>query len=126
MTRKEFLRNALFAGASVAALPVVSRAMEAGNTFNAQASLTAEVVIGNNHGHLLELTTESLVLALRESQATGFVDFDIQGESRHPHTLRLTQLDLVKILAEGGLEKESSVDRGHAHLVSIQLLSQES
>lgn len=123
MTRKEFLRTASIASLGMVAAPLVSRAM---NT-NAESlglgafagTLETIIEIGNNHGHALVLDVEAIVVALRVSNTDGFVNFDIQGESRHPHTLKLTQLELIKLLAEGRIEKESSEDFGHSHLVTI-------
>ncbi len=123
MKRKEFLRNAAIAGAGLFAAPLLSRAAEGNSVLSEKNSqFQTTISIASNHGHILELDLDGIVTALQSSRANGSITIDIQGESRHPHLLQLTQLELIQLLSDGLLEKDSSVDRGHSHTVRLELI----
>lgn len=127
MTRKEFLQTTFMTSLGLVATPILSRIAHAEVStvdLGVDKSLIATTTIERNHGHALLLSTDSLVLAFRTARENGFVEFDIQGESRHPHTLRLTESELLQVLGDGVLETLTSEDSGHSHRVSISLLEQ--
>lgn len=118
MDRRFFLKGTSLAGVSLGALATGGVKAMAQST-EPQVSVTN--VIGTNHGHALTLTLVDVILGAQDAQGTGMVAFDIQGKSGHPHTLELTSEDFVTLIVEGSLEKESSIDFGHPHTVTVTL-----
>ncbi len=87
--------------------------------------VTVEADISSNHRHELLLTIKSLLELLRESATRPEgIALDIQGGSGHGHLVTLTHEQLLELLVTGSLAKESSLEFGHSHLVTIQVLLQ--
>lgn len=68
--------------------------------------------ISNNHGHHGVVAYEAVIIG-------NSISIDIQGESRHPHTLILTEDELMVLRQKLTVDVNSSVDAGHSHLVRI-------
>jgi hypothetical protein len=66
----------------------------------------------NNHGHEGAITYEAVIVG----QA---ISIDIQGDSRHPHTLILTEEELTVLRQKLTVDVISTVDAGHSHMVRI-------
>lgn len=118
MERRNFL---LTTAGALATLSVANHAFADDNTKLETLSLTNE--IAHNHGHFFELSLESLVLLIREANTSGDekATIDIQGQSGHPHTLSLSVAEIVTIMVDGVLEKDSSIDANHSHKIFINL-----
>lgn len=70
------------------------------------------IEILNNHGHSGVLSYESVIIG-------NTVTLDIQGTSRHPHNLILTEDELSLLRQKLVVDVKSSVDAGHSHMVRI-------
>lgn len=84
-------------------------------------------VIGTNHGHELNapVTLADVVLLLQQIHVSGqSAPLNIQGSSRHSHTVELNEDMLLQLLLEGKADLVSSTDFGHNHTVSLQLVEQ--
>jgi hypothetical protein len=68
--------------------------------------------ISANHGHALVVTAADIA-------AGGDRDFDIQGTSSHPHTVRLSGAQLAMLAGNDPVTVTSSTDEGHSHLVMV-------
>lgn len=69
-------------------------------------------IITGNHGHSVVITSAQLA-------AGGAVTLDIQGTSKHLHSVELTRPD-IKAIREGvKLEKHSSQSGSHYHTVTF-------
>ena len=68
--------------------------------------------ITKNHGHTADIPPEMLV------PATPVMDFDIQGDGDHAHTISLTG-DEVDMLLAGMAVTVTSSDSGHTHDVTL-------
>lgn len=79
-----------------------------------QVKKSVEVIISKNHGHNLILDRSELFTGLTRQ-------YEIQGESRHPHTIEMNAERDLALARSGVIEIESSTDVGHSHLVTIML-----
>ena len=86
-----------------------------------ESSLTLTNEIGTNHGHSLEMTPGDLIAILRELNGQEVVEVDMQGFSRHPHTIFFTEAEVLEVLKTGQVSMLSSRDFGHPHEVIINL-----
>jgi len=68
--------------------------------------------ISANHGHTARVTSAQLT-------AGNAIALNIRGTSDHPHTLTLSQGELMQISASQRVSKESSSDDGHTHIVTF-------
>jgi len=68
--------------------------------------------ISANHGH-------SAVIRAAEINAANVVSLDIRGNADHPHTVSLTQAEVMSIGANTRVSKASSTDDGHDHTVTF-------
>jgi len=66
--------------------------------------------ISANHGH-------SAVIRAAQINAANVVSLDIRGNATHPHTVSLTQADVIAIGANTRVSKQSTSDDGHDHTV---------
>jgi len=66
--------------------------------------------ISANHGH-------SAVIRAAQINAANVVSLDIRGNATHPHTVSLTQADVIAIGASTRVSKQSTSDDGHDHTV---------
>lgn len=120
MNRRGFLRN----GAKVAVGAAVVSQLKVKSAFAAageQVNVTSE--IGRNHGHSLDLDVADVVKLVRKTETSDGVAevLSIQGASGHPHSISLTQTDLMSLLVGEDLMLSSSVDAGHAHSVLVRM-----
>ena len=114
MKRREFF-GAMGVVTAATALPLSLLAEECGE------ELPVTNVIGNNHGHSLDLDIKKVLQLLRETNDSCPVELDIQGESGHPHSILLSHQNLLQLLVRGKIEEVSSNVAGHTHDVSIAL-----
>jgi hypothetical protein len=68
--------------------------------------------ISANHGHTAVITRAQLT-------AGGAINLDIRGTATHPHTVSLSQSEVVAIAAGQRVSKTSSSDSGHMHDVTF-------
>lgn len=68
--------------------------------------------ISANHGHAATVTRAQLT-------AAGAINLDIRGTATHPHTVSLSQSEVMAIAAGQRVSKMSSNDDGHAHDVTF-------
>ena len=115
MNRRELFKTSTVAAVALLGIPKL------GKTSVFAVNLFPKVEIGRNHGHALTLTLTDLVILLQTAVNEGVVNQSIQGQSGHPHTLSLNADELIQLLSEGSITKDSTTDFGHSHLVSIQL-----
>ena len=87
----------------------------------AAPKLTVTSVIGTNHGHDLMLTPEEVVRLLRFTKNAPPAILDIKGRSNHPHAVELTHEDLLAVLVDGTVKKESTRVGNHTHAVEVKL-----
>lgn len=122
MNRRNFLMvGAAGAAVMATAIPVLAQvATDASEGEAGHFSVATE--IGNNHGHALALTVDTVILAMQKARVDGSVVMDIKGQSGHPHAVSLTLNDLVDLLSLGTLSVVSSKDAGHTHSVKISLV----
>lgn len=108
-SRRGFLKfgTSALVGAAVLLTIKPSKAFAAGD------QVTSE--IGDNHGH-------DFAIALNELVANGKTTYNIQGASKHPHTIVMTEDMIAALQAGNNVEIESSEDKGHTHTVLLQLL----
>eukprot|EP00494_Astrolonche_serrata_P032493 UN32762 len=69
--------------------------------------------ISDNHGHIFTLPESVCALPLEEYH------MDIQGTSRHPHSLVITAEDIERLRLGETVAIESGEEREHTHLVTI-------
>ena len=117
MKRRQFMTRSAGIGAAVVALPL-SKNLKA---HDQTAKLELSTQISRNHGHDLELHLDDVILLLRKAKEENEVALDIKGTSPHPHTIKLTESDILELLVDGETLVRSSVDAGHAHNVTIFL-----
>ncbi len=128
MNRRNFLKiGSTGAAVLVAAGPLFAQEADEKSSTDkdlAQGSsqLAVNTEIGNNHGHALALTVDTVILAMQKARVDGSVLMNIQGQSGHPHSLSLTLDNLVDLLSLGTLTGVSSKDAGHTHAVKISLV----
>lgn len=87
---------------------------ESGTTGAAGCSADPTAEIGNNHNP----GPHTLTVTLAEVEAGVEIQYDIQGQSGHPHTLVITAGDFATLQATGSVIVESSFD-GHSHSVTV-------
>ena len=117
-------RNALKTVGSAAALAVLTPSAALGQATPPPAlGLLIQSDILNNHGHEVVLNPALALEMLRETQDSGgATTLNIQGQSRHPHTITLRHEDLLDLFIEGEAEVLTSTDSGHQHGVNIRLI----
>lgn len=119
MNRRIFLQKGATLTAAGAISPLALRA-DTGSLDTHQPAINH--FISANHGHELKLDLTTALRLLQMTHAEGIsIDLNIQGQSRHPHTLSLHADLLLEIFLNGEIEIESSFDAGHTHRVQIQL-----
>lgn len=74
-----------------------------------------ESEIGKNHGHEFMIELSELVKA-------GGQSLDIQGESGHPHTIVISNDQIIALMKGEQVVLVSSKDAGHTHQVTLVLL----
>lgn len=77
-----------------------------------------ESEISKNHGH--EFTIE-----LSELIKVGGHPLDIQGDSGHPHTITVTNDQIIALLKGENVVIVSSKDAGHTHNVTLTVVERE-
>ncbi|MES2965461.1 MAG: hypothetical protein V4760_16380 [Bdellovibrionota bacterium] len=77
--------------------------------------------VERNHGHSVPLTATAVLKLLRQTKTTSFVTIDIQGSSGHPHALELTHQELLTLVIDGILIKDSTEGAAHSHSVGLRL-----
>ncbi len=114
MNRRHFLGIA-GASALAASLPLTV------NAADGDQQVFIDAGISSNHGHALSLTIAQVVEMFAETTEGKTKVLDIQGQSGHPHSIELSQEDLITLLVDRELDVQSTVDAGHAHGVSLVL-----
>lgn len=111
MTRKDFLRIAVLAGAGVAASCGGSGDSMQGPTGNCLANGTA-TAIGGNHGHVL-------VVPMADIAAGAQRTYDIRGTADHTHQVTLTAADMATLQQNVAARETSSVALSHSHPITV-------
>ena len=68
--------------------------------------------VSNNHGHVAVVTTAQIT-------AGSALSLNIQGGATHPHTVDLTQAELVSLRNRQAVSKDSTNNNGHMHTVTF-------
>jgi|SRR3954471_11075223 hypothetical protein len=117
MTRKDFLRTLVGAGAgavSVAALAGCGGGDDGGATADA-APLTCaspSSVIGGNHGHVMMVSMADVTAAANKT-------YNIMGTALHDHTVMVTAAQFAMLKDGTTLSITSSSDGTHSHTVTV-------
>lgn len=74
---------------------------------------TVEFVSNHNPG------PHVLVVTLAEVEAGVEMQYNIQGQSGHPHTVVLTAEDFATLQQTGSIQVESSNDAMHTHVINV-------
>ncbi|MGE3387274.1 MAG: hypothetical protein AB7K41_11145 [Bdellovibrionales bacterium] len=109
ISRRQFFKSAALGTGSLLVLSFLPKVQAA------QPGQTLNSTISRNHGHRFSATLEEVLSA-------GPKDYDIQGSSRHPHTLTLTQEILDTLKEVKAVEVESTNDAGHSHIVRLEIV----
>jgi hypothetical protein len=112
MTRKEFL-GTLAATAALAACgggggdnnPVTSCVMDG-----------TVAAIGDNHGHVLNVTTADVV-------AGAMKTYDIMGTADHTHSVTVSDTLMVRLQNDSSAMVTSTITNGHSHDITITCAS---
>jgi len=68
--------------------------------------------VSANHGHVAVVTTAQIT-------AGNALSLNIQGTATHPHTVDLTQADLVSLRNRQAVSKDSTNNNNHTHMVTF-------
>lgn len=68
--------------------------------------------ISANHGHTATILSAQLT-------AGNAISLDIRGQATHPHTVAITQAEMVQIAGNQRVSKESTNNDGHTHTVTF-------
>ncbi len=68
--------------------------------------------ISANHGHTATITSAQLT-------AGNTISLDIRGQATHPHTVAITQAEMVQIAGSQRVSKESTNNDAHTHTVTF-------
>jgi hypothetical protein len=68
--------------------------------------------VSANHGHVA-------VVAAAQITAGNALSLNIQGTATHPHTVDLTQAELVTLRNRQAVSKDSTNNNGHMHTVTF-------
>lgn len=122
MRRRDVLNTGLILG-TLAMLPKLAGAADQDAVLEVGMAKTLALnsEIGSNHGHELTLNAAAFIELLRQTKSAQPAKLNIQGSSSHPHELELTQGELMLILLDGALTKNSNTVAGHAHKVTVKL-----
>lgn len=124
MTRKEFLRSLLGAGAGAVGVAVIAGCggddgggggmPDAPNVPLTCAS--PNVVIGTNHGHMM-------IVSQTEVDAAAAKTYNIMGTSLHDHTVTISAAQFAMLKTGTMLSIESSTGSGHTHTITVACLT---
>jgi hypothetical protein len=125
MTRQEFLRLLVKAGATTAGVAVamacsssdsssVDAAPDGAGSSSAGNCLAngTSVTIATNHGHVL-------VVSKADVAAGADKTYHIMGTALHDHTVSVTAAQFATLAANSGIAVTSSTDDSHNHHISI-------
>ncbi len=124
MTRKDFLRSLLGAGAGAVGVAVIAGCGGddggGGGTPDApKVPLTCaspNVVIASNHGHMM-------IVSQTEVDAAAAKTYNIMGTSLHDHTVMLTAAHFASLKTGGTVNVTSSSDGTHSHTITVMCLT---
>jgi hypothetical protein len=68
--------------------------------------------VSANHGH-------EAVIERAELNEGGEIELDIRGDADHPHTVELSEPEVMRIAEGERVSKQSSSDAGHSHQVTF-------
>ena len=68
--------------------------------------------ISANHGH-------SATIVAAQLTAGNAISLDIRGQATHPHTVAISQAEMVQIAGNQRVSKESTNNEGHTHTVTF-------
>ena len=126
MNRRDMIIKSIGLTTAALILPKLASADEG-------TTLQIQVLIDRNHGHDFQINLKDYLLLIQKlyienSTAEGEpaqgkkTAFQIQGTSRHPHLVEMSESELISLITQGTLSKESSEDAGHTHLVQLNLI----
>lgn len=115
-SRRQFVHGvgilgALFLGRSLMACATNSNGEATGETDNALTTC-GPAVIGRNHGHALQVSSEDVAAGVEKTYA-------IKGAAGHNHDVTLTADHFAALAAGGSITLTSTTDVGHAHSVTV-------
>ncbi len=113
-------RQVLTTGVQFAGLAALF-SQTAGAQVVTEPNLQLTTVIDRNHGHTFVLQPIEALQLLRATRTGENQVFDIQGQSRHPHSLVISHAQLLALFVDGAVSLVSSEDAGHTHEVQLVL-----
>ncbi|MFO0737119.1 MAG: hypothetical protein U0270_14620 [Labilithrix sp.] len=114
-SRRQFVQGigifgALFLGRSLMACAV--RAGEAVGESGEALATCGDAVIGNNHGHSLQVSPEDVAAGVEKT-------YSIKGASSHDHRVTLTAADFAALAIGTSITVSSTTAGAHAHPVTV-------
>ena len=113
MTRRQFTLDAALA---ILAGCVITVAQGCGDDNPASPTTPSSDVSGTisaNHGHTATITGAQI------TAGTAIVGLNIMGSATHPHTVSISQNDLLSLKNRQAITVNSSTDSGHQHAVTF-------
>ena len=112
ITRREFTLESALALLSTVVITVSGCDDDSTPTTPSTPSSNVTGSISANHGH------SAVIDGARISAGTAF-SLDIRGTATHPHTVDITQADLMALQNRQTVTKTSTTDDGHSHTVTF-------
>jgi hypothetical protein len=76
------------------------------------SNVSATSSISGNHGH------EAVITGAQISAGASFA-LDIRGTATHPHTVNITQAELMTLANRQPVTKTSTTDNNHSHMMTF-------
>jgi hypothetical protein len=119
LTRREFTLEAALAILAGVSITISGCGSESSTPTSPSTSTSAAPptdrsasTISANHGH-----TATILAA--QFTAGNAISLDIRGQATHPHTVSISQAEMMQIAANQRVTKDSTTDNGHNHMVTF-------
>jgi hypothetical protein len=114
LDRREFTVGTLLAMLSGVAITISEGCGSSNEAGPSQTQTQTDVsgTVSDNHGHKAVITSARLT-------APAAFALDIQGDATHPHTVNLTQADVISIAARTRVTVTSTTDSFHSHSITF-------
>lgn len=120
MTRKQFLRSILGAGAGAIGVAAIAACGDDGGGSSDAAGKNCltngtNASIGTNHGHTLTVSVADVTAGAEKT-------YDITGTSAHAHMVTISAAQFTMLKANTSIMVTSTSDGTHTHTVSVTCL----
>ena len=112
ITRREFTLESALALLSTVAITVSGCGDDSSPTTPSNTPSNVNGNISDNHGH-------TAVIEAARISAGAALSLDITGTATHPHTVDITQADLMALQNRQTVTKASTTDAFHSHTVTF-------